>query len=74
MFRPYQELAFTNDSSPWMKRGWLIAAPQMAMKDSTVRATLPAGATAYYVNVIDSGGLCVSSELTDLGAAGQTGR
>jgi hypothetical protein len=36
-------------------------------------AALPAGATAYYINVIDSGGLCVSSELTDLGRAGPTG-
>jgi dienelactone hydrolase len=69
----WKELAFTTDPGPWMKRRWLIAAPQMAVKDNTIRAALPAGATAYYINVIDSGGLCVSSELTDLGRAGQTG-
>jgi len=43
------------------------------MMDNIIRAALPDGATAYYINVIDSGGLCVSSELTDLGRAGPTG-
>jgi hypothetical protein len=42
----------------------------MAIRDDTIRATLPEKTTAYYANVIDSRGLCVSGELVDLAPPG----
>ncbi|MFA6133068.1 MAG: dipeptidyl aminopeptidase [Phycisphaerae bacterium] len=62
----WSELAFTTDSCPWMKRAWFLAAPELKIRDHTVRCVLPEKATAYYFNLIDSRGLCVSSELVDL--------
>jgi hypothetical protein len=62
----WKELAFTTDSGPWMKRKWFIAAPELKIRNNTVRATLPPNATGYYFDLIDSRGLCVSSELVDV--------
>lgn len=66
----WKELAFTTDSGPWIQRRWYGAACDMAIRDDTIRATLPEKTTAYYANVIDSRGLCVSGELVDLAPPG----
>ena len=57
------ELNFTADIGAWKDRKWKTIPVDISRSDKKVRATLPTGATAYYINLTDERGLVVSSEL-----------
>ena len=54
-------LNWTEDSGVWAKRTWKSAAARMS--DGTVTATVPAGASAWYVNLECADGKVVSSRV-----------
>jgi dienelactone hydrolase len=56
-------LNYTLDSTEWSKRLWAEAPAELDTARHTVKATLPAGVTAFYIDVIDTHGLIVSSVL-----------
>jgi hypothetical protein len=55
------ELAFTTDVGPWKERLWRSVPADIHSKKNTVTATLPAGMTIFYFNLIDTRGLVISS-------------
>jgi len=54
------ELCFTRDLGKWQDRKWEALAAQLAPGKAT--ATLPEGATVYYLNLFDDRGCVVSTE------------
>lgn len=56
-------LNYTVDSTQWNKRLWSTVPAQLNAAKHVVRATLPAGVTAFYIDVIDQQNLIVSSVL-----------
>ena len=56
-------LNYTLDATPWNKRLWSAAPAQLDSAKHKVTVTLPAGVTAFYLDVIDERGLIVSSVL-----------
>lgn len=54
------ELNYTVDSGAWQQRDWKTLPAQLAA--GKVTAQIPAGATAWYINVEDNRGLVVSTE------------
>jgi cephalosporin-C deacetylase-like acetyl esterase len=56
-------LNYTLDSTQWNKRLWSEAPAELNAAKHTVKATLPAGVTAFYIDVIDQRNLIVSSVL-----------
>ncbi len=60
------ELNFTRDSGAWQQRQWETTAAQIDATLRRVTARLPAGVTAYYLNLIDCRKLIVSTEHEEL--------
>jgi dienelactone hydrolase len=56
-------LNYTLETTEWKKRLWSAAPAELDAAKHQVKATLPAGATAYYIDVIDERNLIVSSVL-----------
>ena len=61
-------LNYTLDSTQWNKRLWVTQVgcgpcQSWMLTKHTVKATLPAGVTAFYIDVIDQRNLIVSSVL-----------
>ncbi len=56
------ELNFTKDTGRWQDRKWEIAPAQFDAKSRSASAKVPAGATAWYLNLFDDRGLVVSTE------------
>ena len=54
------ELNFTRDTGKWQDRKWETIAAEV--KDGEASAQIPAGASVFYLNLIDGRGLVVSSE------------
>lgn len=54
------ELEFTKDGGKWQKRMWETA--PAAVDGTRVTASVPEGATVYYLNLIDARNLVVSTE------------
>jgi hypothetical protein len=54
------ELNYTLDSGAWQQRDWKTVPAQLTA--GKVMAQIPAGATAWYINVEDNRGLVVSTE------------
>ena len=55
------ELLFTKSSGAWKDRLWETAPAQI--ENQKISATLPDGATAWFINLVDERGLTISSEL-----------
>jgi dienelactone hydrolase len=66
------ELNFTRDSGAWQQRKWETTAAQVDATGRRVTASLPAGVTAYYLNLIDHRQLIVSTEHEELAVAKRT--
>ncbi len=62
------ELNYTKDGSSWLGRHWDTVAAEVEPQQKLVKATLPAGTTFYFVNLIDDQGLVVSSRHVDVAA------
>jgi len=60
------ELCFTKDSGPWLERHWDAAPATVDPAAARVSAPLPQGVKVAYLNLIDSHGLVVSSEHTEV--------
>ncbi|MFH1496473.1 MAG: prolyl oligopeptidase family serine peptidase [Verrucomicrobiota bacterium] len=60
------ELVYTTDSGDWMNRHWSTA--PAALRDSRAEASVPAEATAFYLNLHDRRGCIVSTEHWDVSA------
>jgi cephalosporin-C deacetylase-like acetyl esterase len=58
-------LNYTLDSTQWKDRKWVQAPIEVNAAKDMVRGTLPAGVTAFYIDVIDGNNLVVSSILQD---------
>jgi len=56
------ELIYTSQRGAWKDRWWNSAPATIDAKASRVSADLPEGTTVYYLNLMDSRGLVVSSE------------
>jgi len=56
------ELNYTLDAGAWLQRNWQTTAAALDPQAQKVSAVLPDGVTAYYVNLVDTRGLVVSSE------------
>jgi dienelactone hydrolase len=56
-------LNYTLDATQWNKRAWSATPAELDTTKHRVKATLPAGVTAYYIDVIDQRNLIVSSVL-----------
>ena len=56
-------LNYTLDTNQWNKRVWSSMPAELDAAKHIVGATLPAGVTAYYIDVIDQRNLIVSSVL-----------
>ena len=56
------ELILTKDRNTWNKREWSSLPAKVEADGSTVRAEIPAGTTAYYLNLLDAEGHVVSTE------------
>lgn len=54
-------LNYTLDSTQWKKRLWSAAPAELDAAKHRVKAKLPAGVTAFYIDVIDQRNLIVSS-------------
>jgi dienelactone hydrolase len=54
------ELSFTKDGGKWQPRKWESVPAKL--EAGRVSATIPEGATAYYLNLFDDRGLAVSTE------------
>jgi hypothetical protein len=57
------ELNYTLDSGTWNKRAWTAVPAQLDVARHTARVTIPKGATAFYIDLIDNRNLIVSSDL-----------
>jgi dienelactone hydrolase len=57
------ELNFTLDAGIWKNRKWQTFPADLSGSERKARATLPTGATAYYINLTDERGLVASTEL-----------
>jgi len=55
------QLLYTKAVGPWTGRLWETAEARVDSSAGTVSATLPADATAYYLNLVDSQGRVVST-------------
>jgi dienelactone hydrolase len=64
------ELNFTRDRGVWLRR-WETAGARVDAAQHRASAVLPAGATAYYFNLVDECGLIVSTEHVNLGNSEQ---
>lgn len=60
------ELNFTRDTGKWQQRKWETVPAALDAKTGRASATLPEGATVYYLNLFDERGLVVSAEHEDL--------
>jgi dienelactone hydrolase len=56
------ELNFTKDTGVWQKRNWETIPAALDTAKRRAAATIPAGATVFYLNLTDTQGLVVSSE------------
>jgi hypothetical protein len=56
-------LNYTLDAGQWNKRVWSSKPAELDVKKRQVKAMLPAGVTAFYLDVVDDKGLIVSSVL-----------
>ena len=56
------ELAYTTGEGRWQERKWESASAEIDAKTSRVTAKIPAGATAYYLNLFDERNCAVSTE------------
>jgi dienelactone hydrolase len=56
------ELNFTRDGGKWQQRKWETVPAELNASTGRATAKLPAGASVYYVNLIDNRGLIASSE------------
>lgn len=61
------ELNYTTDAGAWQKRTWRAATAELHPGEHRASASLPAGVTAFYLNLIDERGLVVSSEFRQPG-------
>jgi len=58
------ELNYTKDRGKWQDRKWESVPAKLDVKAHKASAEVPAGATAWYLNLFDDKGLVVSSEHT----------
>jgi len=58
------DLNFTRDQSAWKDRKWQTLPARLSESGVKASATLPAGATAYFINLTDDRGRIVSTEFT----------
>lgn len=56
------ELNYTKDGGKWQQRKWETAPAEIDGSSNKASATLPAGTTVYYLNLVDERGLVVSAE------------
>jgi hypothetical protein len=56
------ELNYTRDMGKWQDRNWETVPATVDVKGHRVTATLPPGVRVYYLNLIDSRTLVVSTE------------
>ena len=56
------ELNFTKDAGIWKERKWETIPAKLETAQLKAIATIPAGATVFYLNVVDERGLAVSTE------------
>ena len=63
------ELEFARDTGPWQQRNWETAPAHFDLVADRASAELPAGTTAYYLNLIDERDLVVSTEHEELAPA-----
>jgi len=56
------ELNFTTDNGPWPDREWKTVPAQLDHEKHSASSKIPAGARAWYFNLVDERGLVVSSE------------
>lgn len=56
------ELCYTTNTGRWQDRTWLTIPAEIDPGKRRVRATIPASARVYYLNLIDERGLIVSTE------------
>ncbi len=56
------ELNYTTDSGEWQKRNWQTLPATLDAAQARISADLPAGVTAYYLNLTDVRNLVVSTE------------
>jgi dienelactone hydrolase len=55
------KLRYTTDRAAWVDRSWETAPAELREKEKSIEAILPAGTTAYYLDLIDDRGCIVSS-------------
>jgi hypothetical protein len=55
------KLRYTTDHAAWVDRSWETAPAEFREKEKSIEAILPAGTTAYYLDLIDDRGCIVSS-------------
>ncbi|HEY5792359.1 MAG TPA: acetylxylan esterase, partial [Chthoniobacterales bacterium] len=55
-------LNYTEGRGPWQEREWKTIPAELLASSRTVRAKVPAGASAWYFNLTDEQGLVISSE------------
>ncbi|MDB5350552.1 MAG: hypothetical protein JWN86_1799 [Planctomycetota bacterium] len=60
------ELLFTRDGGAWTGRKWETAEATVDGGRTRATATVPMGATVYYLNLVDEGGQVVSSEHAEI--------
>lgn len=56
------ELIYTEDRGDWVVREWRSSPSTVDAKSCRIEASVPPGATAYYINVTDARGCIVSTE------------
>jgi dienelactone hydrolase len=56
------ELLYTLDKGPWKDRRWEAVPAELVQEKQQVHATLPEGSKVFFINLIDSRGLIVSSD------------
>jgi hypothetical protein len=61
------ELNFTQDTGVWQKRNWETIPATLDTAKRRATATVPLGATVFYLNLTDQRGLVVSSEHIEIG-------
>jgi hypothetical protein len=64
------ELTYTTDGGVWQDRRWLAIPAEIDDRRYEARASLPAGVTVYYFNLIDERGLLISSEHRNIDPSG----
>lgn len=60
------QLNYTKDTGQWQKRLWQKTEASIDKNSNTVKATLPVDTKVYYFNLIDNGGIIVSSEHVEI--------